>query len=129
MTLLLAVSNTRGVIAHRAFGGSCNRDRFAAFLREDVTAPEATATLDNVRFHHSAIVRDAAERSGLKLVYTPPYSPDFNFVENAFSIIKSHTRKLDASEHLDAAIRLVTPVKAKALYDHMIRFVEAVAEG
>ena len=41
VTLLLAVSNTRGVIAHRTFNGSCNRERFAAFLREDVDARDS----------------------------------------------------------------------------------------
>lgn len=127
VTLLLAISNIRGVIAYRTFSGSCNRDRFAAFIREDVIAPGATVTLDNVRFHHSVIVKHAAEAVGLRLVFTPPYSPDFNFIENAFSVIKSHTRKFDASEHLKAAIALVTPSKAVSLYHHMLRCVSKIA--
>lgn len=129
VTLLLAVSNKRGVIAHRTFNGSCNRERFAAFLQEDVDARGAAVTLDNVRFHHSPNVKRAADSAGLQLVYTPPYSPDFNFIENAFSIIKSHTRRLDASEHLQSAIETVTPAKAAALYRHMVHHVRGVASA
>ena len=127
ITLLLAVSNTRGVIAHKTFSGSCNRDIFASFIRNDVSAPGAVVTLDNVRFHHSNNVKLAADASKLTLLFTPPYSPDFNFIENAFSIIKSHTRRFDACDHIEEAIGKVTKKTAMSLYQHMLRFVEKVA--
>jgi hypothetical protein len=66
-TLLLAISNTRGVIAHRA-------------LR--LLQPGPFFGCGGRKGTHSDLQTN---------------SPDFNFVENAFSIGKSHTRKFDAS--------------------------------
>ncbi len=74
-TLLLAVSNTRDVTAHRAF--------------------EAPVTDTGPRF-----VCGRGRNGTRSDIQTN--SPDFKFVENAFSSSKSHTRKFDASEHLDA---------------------------
>lgn len=42
--------------------------------------------------HKIAGVRDAIERAGAKLMFLPPYSPDFNPIENAFSKLKAMLR-------------------------------------
>jgi transposase len=92
VTLLLAISDKRGVVQHSAFAGSCKSERYSQFI-SDLDAPHGAAVImDNASFHHSACVREAAYCKGLRLLYTPPYSPEYNPVENAFSVIKSHTR-------------------------------------
>lgn len=53
-----------------------------------------TLIMDNVRFHHSHKVKDLADQKGLRIVYTPPYSPDFNPIENVFSYVKAIWRRL-----------------------------------
>jgi len=49
--------------------------------------------MDNVSFHHSKIIKNYVETKNWKLLYIPPYSPDFNPIENIFSKIKNHYRK------------------------------------
>ena len=49
--------------------------------------------MDNLGSHKGAGVRDAIEAAGARLLYLPPYSPDFNPIENAFSKLKALLRK------------------------------------
>jgi hypothetical protein len=48
--------------------------------------------MDNVRAHHTAGVREAIEGVGARLVYLPPYSPDFSPVEHTGSKVKTLVR-------------------------------------
>ena len=50
---------------------------------------------DNAAIHHVQEVRDAIEQSGARLIFLPPYSPDFNPLEEVFSKVKSYIRKND----------------------------------
>jgi len=45
--------------------------------------------MDNLPAHKVAGVRDAIETAGARLLYLPPYSPDFNPIEMAFSKLKA----------------------------------------
>ncbi|SFK87205.1 DDE superfamily endonuclease [Methylocapsa palsarum] len=49
--------------------------------------------MDNLGSHKGAYVRKAIEAAGATLLYLPPYSPDFNPIENAFSKLKALLRK------------------------------------
>lgn len=49
--------------------------------------------MDNLRTHKVDGVRQAIEFAGAKLLYLPPYSPDFNPIERLWSKIKSILRK------------------------------------
>ena len=64
--------------------------------------------LDNVSFHHSKCVADYAKGKKWILLYTPPYSPWFNPIENVFSVIKNHFRKykniINAFNHVSSKI-------------------------
>jgi transposase len=48
--------------------------------------------MDNLPAHKLASVREAVERAGARLSFLPPYSPDFNPIENAFSKLKALLR-------------------------------------
>ena len=52
--------------------------------------------LDNLPAHKSAGVREAVEAAGARLLFLPPYSPDFNPIENAFAKLKALLRKAAA---------------------------------
>ena len=54
--------------------------------------------IDNLGSHKGAGVRQAIEASGVKLIYPPPYSPDFNPIEKAFSKLKALLRKAAEAE-------------------------------
>ena len=48
--------------------------------------------MDNLLAHKAAGVRDAIEQAGATLLFLPPYSPDFNLIEKAFSKLKAMLR-------------------------------------
>ena len=52
--------------------------------------------MDNLSSHKSQAVRDAIEAAGALLILLPPYSPDFNPIEQAFSKLKALLRKAAA---------------------------------
>ena len=58
--------------------------------------PGDIVVMDNLPAHKGASVRSLIEAAGAHLLYLPPYSPDFNPIENAFSKLKSILRKAAA---------------------------------
>jgi len=55
--------------------------------------PGDIVVMDNLASHKVDGVRQTIEAAGAKLVYLPPYSPDLNPIEQAFSKLKAHLRK------------------------------------
>jgi len=58
--------------------------------------PGDTVILDNLAAHKGAGARAAIEAAGARLLFLPPYSPDFNPIENAFAKLKALLRKAAA---------------------------------
>jgi transposase len=59
-------------------------------------APGDIVILDNLAAQKSAAARDAIEATGARMLFLPPYSPDLNPIENAFSKLKALLRKAAA---------------------------------
>ena len=79
--------------------GPMNGEAFLAYVEQILVptlCPGDIVVLDNLRTHHVAGVRTAIENAGAKLFYLPPYSPDFNPIENAFAKLKAILRKVAA---------------------------------
>lgn len=76
-----------------------NGPAFLAYA-EQVLAPELRpgdiVVMDNLPAHKIRGVREAIEQAGARLVFLPPYSPDFNPIEMAFSKLKALLRKAAA---------------------------------
>lgn len=51
-------------------------------------ASRSVIVMDNAQVHRHSIIRDIIEEAGCKLIMLPPYSPDYNPIEMAFSIMK-----------------------------------------
>lgn len=89
--------------------GPMNGAAFRAYV-EQVLAPTLTAgdvvVMDNLPAHKGPAVRAAIEARGASLLLLPPYSPDFNPIENAYAKFKALLRKAAARnvDTLDAAI-------------------------
>ena len=88
-----------------AMGGAA----FTAYVEQVLVptlAPGDIVVMDNLPAHKLAGVRTAIEATGAKLLYLPPYSPDFNPIEMAFSKLKAFLKKAAArtKEDLWAAI-------------------------
>lgn len=55
-------------------------------------AERSVLVMDNCSIHKSEALRQAVEGAGCRLVFLPPYSPDFNPIENTFSIREYNLR-------------------------------------
>lgn len=55
--------------------------------------PLSVLVLDNAKIHHNDEIHALVDRFGVRLEYLPPYSPDLNPIEEAFSQIKHFLRR------------------------------------
>jgi transposase len=98
-TTFLAGLRITGMMAPMVLDGPINRLAFQAYV-EQVLVPELRpgdiVVMDNLSSHKGPGVRQAIEAAGARLLYLPPYSPDFNPIENAFSKLKALLRKAAA---------------------------------
>jgi transposase len=110
-TTLVAALRLEGMTAPMIIDGAMNGEAFRAWVRH-MLAPSLGAgdivVMDNLPAHKVGGVREMIEARGARLLYLPPYSPDFNPIEQAFAKLKALLRKaaartLDALEHAIAA--------------------------
>ncbi|MDQ0522374.1 transposase [Methylobacterium gregans] len=109
-TTVTAALRTSGVTATALFDGATNGGRFRAYVTDTlvpVLKRGDTVIMDNLGAHKVAGVREAIQAVGAKLLYLPPYSPDFNPIEQVFAKLKADLRKAAARTlpDLKAAIR------------------------
>jgi transposase len=104
--------------ATAVFDGPIDNDTFRAYV-EQVLVPTLRAgdvvVLDNLAVHKQPAVRQAIEQAGARLRFLPPYSPDFNPIEQAFAKLKAFLRRArprtfeQVCALIAAARRLFTP--------------------
>jgi transposase len=73
-----------------------NGDTFLAYVQQILAPslkPGDIVVMDNLSAHKVAGVRQAIEATGARLLYLPPYSPDFNPIEQLFAKLKALLRK------------------------------------
>jgi transposase len=126
-TLLASMSLEEGMGATLAVQGSTTKAIFEAYV-EQVLAPTLRAgqvvVMDNLSAHKSEEVRELIEGRGCEVLFLPPYSPDYNPIEEAFSKIKGLLRKAQARtreeliEALGEAISAVTVRDARGFLEH-----------
>lgn len=96
-TTLIAALDRGGMRCSMVIDGAINGDAFTAFV-EQVLAPTLRpgemVVLDNLSSHRGQRAATAIRAVGAELVFLPPYSPDFNPIELAFSKIKQRFRTL-----------------------------------
>jgi len=95
-TTFVAGLRSQGIAAPFVIDGPINRIAFETYV-DKVLVPELTpgdiVIMDNLSSHKGPRVREMIEAAGASLLFLPPYSPDFNPIENAFSKLKAHLRK------------------------------------
>ena len=106
-----------GMTAPMILDGAMDGDAFRVYVR-DFLAPTLRkgdiVIMDNLPSHKVTGIREAIEAVGAKLHYLPPYSPDLNPIEQAFSKIKAMLRK--------AAARSIS-----ALYKAIARIIRTIS--
>jgi transposase len=106
---VLASLSLAGVGPTMRFDGPMTTDRFVGYVRHILAPtlrPGQIVVADNLRAHHSHLARAAIEARGAVLWHLPPYSPDFNPIEEAFSKVKQAL--LRAKARTDDALRAAT---------------------
>jgi transposase len=126
-TTLLSSMSISGIGPSLAVEGATNREVFETYV-ERVLAPRLrpgqVVVMDNLTAHKGDKVKELIEEQGCKLIYLPPYSPDFNPIEEAFSKIKGLVRKSEARSRealVDAigkGISMVTAEDAGGFFAH-----------
>lgn len=90
-TTFLAALRLEGMTAPTVIDGAINGELFLAYVQQQLVPtlrPGDIVVMDNLAAHKVAGVREAIESAGANVVYLPPYSPDFNPIELAFSKLK-----------------------------------------
>jgi transposase len=124
---ILSALSLRGILASMIVPGSTDSDVFLAYV-EEVLAPKlwpgAVVLMDNLSPHKSSGVREAIEEAGARLLYLPPYSPDLNPIEQAWSKLKTCLRSIAArtyrrlSRAIAAGLNLISSQDAYGFFTH-----------
>jgi transposase len=124
---LLASITREGLGPCLAVEGATTREVFEAYL-ERVLAPTLVpgqvVVMDNLSAHKGERVRELIEQRGCELLYLPPYSPDFNPIEQAFSKVKGLMRAAEARtrealiEAMGMALSAVSARDARGFFGH-----------
>ena len=124
---LLASMSVEGMGPSVAVEGTTDREVFEAYL-EEVLVPslrrDQIVVMDNLSAHKGERVRELVESMGCELLYLPPYSPDLNPIEEAFSKMKGILRKAEARsrealvEAMGRALDAITLQDARGFFEH-----------
>jgi transposase len=96
-TTLLSSLHAGGMGPSMAVEGATTKEVFEAYVEHFLVPelePGQVVVMDNLGAHRPRRVRDLVEERGCELIYLPPYSPDLNPVEEAFSKVKHLLRKI-----------------------------------
>ena len=126
-TTLLSSMTLEGMGTSLAVEGATNREIFETYVQRVLapTLPKGqVVVMDNLSAHKGDRLKELIEERGCELLYLPPYSPDFNPIEEAFSKIKQLVRKAEARtrdalvEAIGRGISMVTTEDACGFFGH-----------
>lgn len=124
---LAGAISLQGMIALYPYDGSIDGERFLSFLDVHLLPkiPEGKViVMDNLRVHHIPAVKERLQKAGVRLIFLPPYSPEYNPIEEAWSVVKNVFRSLEArsiSSFVDVltnAQATITGNKSRGFFEH-----------
>jgi transposase len=124
---LLGALGLQGLVAAMTVEGFTDGEVFLAFLQEVLVPqlrPGQVLIMDNLKAPKVVGVADAWAAAGVRLLYLPPYSPDFSPIEAWWSKVKTRlrakaARTLEALEQaIAAALAAVTSQDARGWFTH-----------
>ncbi|MHC5748824.1 MAG: IS630 family transposase, partial [Nostoc sp.] len=92
----------KGVISQYSILGACDGLTFEAYISQKLVPKlweGACVIMDNCSIHKGRDIEKLIESVGAKLIYLPPYSPDFSPIENCWSKIKTSLRSIGARSY------------------------------
>ncbi len=126
-TTLIAAMGLAGITAAMTLEGAADRAAFDVFVAQVLAptlAPGQCVVWDNLSVHKSAAAARLLAERGCRLLYLPPYSPDFAPIEHAFGKLKGALRRTGArrrdelDEAITAALATITAADARAWFAH-----------
>ena len=100
----IACMSVCGIIDIKTVSGTSNGDTFYDFVQTHLiqhllpfngTNPHSVVVLDNCSIHHCTEVEATLRDIGVLVHYLPPYSPDLNPIEEAFSKVKTELKRIE----------------------------------
>jgi transposase len=101
---IIGAVRLRGVVALRAFEGAINVDKFLRFLERDLlpsTRAGDVLVMDNLKVHRDPHVVARIQQAGVRVLFLPPYSPEFNPIELYWSCFKRMLHRSEARTRQD----------------------------
>lgn len=111
---IIAALCEKEIKAPFVFKGNTDTNVFNTWLKDCLITKlkvGQTVIMDNASFHKSAKTKELIEAAGCKLLYLPPYSPDFNPIENYWAVTKSRLKSKrfkykNSLSNINAALKL-----------------------
>jgi hypothetical protein len=114
---MCAAISKEGWIKTLVRSGSFDTASFFDFLNT-MNAPQGSILLmDNVRFHHTKVVKELCDLKGWIILFVPPYSPWYNPIEGMFSVVKRHFYK---TMDIHDSIHVATKEHSAAFFKHSL---------
>lgn len=97
----IGMMSCAGILDCKVVNGAVNRDVFYEFVQSNLlphlmpfngSNPHSVVVLDNAAIHHVNGIQSMIEEVGALVLYLPPYSPDYNPIEEAFGKVKTTTK-------------------------------------
>ena len=114
---VIAAMSIYGIIAIEIVKGGVDADVYYDFMCKhlltklmpfDGLIDHSALVLDNCSIHHVSEIDKLVEDTGVIMLYLPPYSPDYNPIEEAFAKVKSTLKALETEmQHTDDIDMLV----------------------
>jgi transposase len=127
ITLISSIGKESGMGVSLVVEGSTNATVFQTYLQK-VLLPTLkrgqVIVMDNLSAHKGERVRELIEAKGCELIYLPPYSPDYNPIEQAFSKLKSYLRAACARsqdtlmEVIGEALSTISASDVEGFFEH-----------
>ena len=127
MTLAAAVRLGEGVTAALAYDGATDAAAFESFACQTLAPTLRRGDVviwDNLQPHKVAAAREAVEARGARVLFLPPYSPDYSPIEPMWSKVKQSLRSAGAREDgapiaaIGSGLRAVTPQDVRGYFEH-----------
>lgn len=124
-TTLVAGLRSTAMVAPLVIDGPINGEWFEAYVAQVLVPtrkPGDVVILDNLSSHKRPAAREMIEAAGARMLFLPPYSPDFNPIEKAFSKLKALLRKAAERtvtglwDRIGELIDLVEPQEARNFF-------------
>jgi transposase len=124
---LLAALSLEGITAAMTMTGPADGEVVGLFVRRILLPtlhPGQIVLWDNLSAHTNAALRQLIAERGCEVRFLPPYSPDFNPIEHAFSKLKTALRRAEArtretlEDAIAAGLDTITPSDAQAWFRH-----------